>query len=216
MSKRIHIQDEADLEQAEKKEDATDTVTADSEASEEASPEERTSEKASEEPTSLARQLELAEQKADDHYDKLLRVSAEFDNYKKRTAREMQDVVKYANEKLIKELLTVVDNLERAIGSAAGRYDESDPLIQGMQLTLNETLKILERYKVKPVLSLGEPFDPTYHQAMMQEEADDQPPNTVVKELQKGYLIHDRLLRPALVAVSKAGSTEKKENQTEH
>ena len=208
MSKRIHIQDENDLEQAERKEDSVNTATEHSEGAEEASPSEPAHDEAPEEP-SLAQQLEQAEQKANENYDQLLRVSAEFDNYKKRTAREMQDVVKYANEKLVKELLTVVDNLERAIESAAGRYDESDPLIQGVHLTLSETLKILERHKVKPVTSLGEPFDPNYHQAMMQEEAADQPPNTVVKELQKGYLIHDRLLRPALVAVSKAGNVAK-------
>jgi len=214
MSKRIHIQDESDLEQAEIKEDAVNIATEHSEGAEEVPPSEPEQEEASEEP-SLAQQLEQAERKANDNYDKLLRVSAEFDNYKKRTAREMQDVVKYANEKLIKELLTVVDNLERAIDSAACHYDESDPLIQGVHLTLSETLKLLERHKVKPVSSLGEPFDPNYHQAMMQEEAADQPPNTVVKELQKGYLIHDRLLRPALVAVSKAGGAAK-QNEDEN
>lgn len=213
MSKRIHIQDETDLEQAEIKEDSVNTAAENSEGGEGASSLESEQEVASEEP-SLAQQLEQAEQKAHENYDKLLRVSAEFDNYKKRTAREMQDVVKYANEKLIKELLTVVDNLERAIDSASDRYDESDPLIQGVHLTLSETLKILERHKVAPVTSLGEPFDPNYHQAMMQEEAADHPPNTVVKELQKGYLIHDRLLRPALVAVSKAGSATKQNDDT--
>lgn len=215
MSKRIHIQDETDLEKAEVKEESKETGAGNSEAGQEATPADTEQDPASDEPPSLARQLEQAEQKANDNYDKLLRVSADFENYKKRTAREMQDLVKYANEKLIKELLTVVDNLERAIESASGRYDGSDPMIQGMHLTLNETLKILERHQVKPVTSLGEPFDPNYHQAMMQEEVDDQPPNTVVKELQKGYLIHDRLLRPALVAVSKAGAAEK-ENQTEN
>ena len=118
MSKRIHIQDETDLEQTEIKEDSVHTATENSEGGEGASPIEPEQEEAAEEP-SLAQQLEQAEQKANENYDKFLRVSAEFDNYKKRTAREMQDVVKYANEKLIKELLTVVDNLERAIDSAA-------------------------------------------------------------------------------------------------
>ncbi len=213
MSKRIHIQDETDVEQAEVKEDSVNREPANS-VGEETPPSESPKEEALAD-ASLAQQLEQAEQKANENYDQLLRVSADFDNYKKRTAREMQELVKYANEKLIKELLTVVDNLERAIDSAAGRYDESDSLIQGMHLTLNETIKILERHQVKPVTSLGEPFDPSYHQAMMQEEVEDQPPNTVVKELQKGYLIHDRLLRPALVAVSKAGN-DVKQNQDQN
>jgi molecular chaperone GrpE len=150
-----------------------------------------------------ASQLEESQQQAQDSYDRLLRVSAEFDNYKKRTAREMQDVIKYANEKIFKELLTVVDNLERAIEAAGVDRADDDPLVKGIHLTLGEVLKILERHKVSPVKALGEPFDPTYHQAMMQEEVADQAPNTVVREMQKGYVIHDRLLRPAMVVVSK-------------
>lgn len=158
----------------------------------------------------LASKLQAAEEQARDHYDRLLRVSAEFENYRKRTAREMRDVIRYANEKLAKELLAVVDNLERAIESASQCYPKDDPLLQGVHLTLNETLKILERHHVAPIKSLGEPFDPNFHQAMLQAEAEDQPPNTVVDELQKGYMIHDRLLRPALVAVSKGGGAQPK------
>jgi len=156
---------------------------------------------ADEEPAS---KLQAAQRQAQENYDRLLRVSAEFDNYKKRTAREMQDVIKYANEKMAKELLTVVDNLERAIEAAGAGYADDDPMVKGIHLTLSEVLKILERHKVKPVKALGEPFDPTYHQAMMQEEVADQAPNTVVREMQKGYTIHERLLRPAMVVVSKA------------
>lgn len=156
----------------------------------------------------LAARLAAAEEQAGDHYDRLLRLSAEFENYRKRTAREMRDVVRYANEKLAKEMLTVVDNLERAIESASTNHAQDDPLLKGVHLTLEETLKILERHHVAPIKSLGEPFDPNYHQAMLQTEAADQPPNTVVDELQKGYMIHDRLLRPALVAVSKDGGAK--------
>jgi len=161
-----------------------------------------------------ASQLQAARQQAQENYDRLLRASAEFDNYKKRTAREMQDVIKYANEKIFKELLTVVDNLERAIEAAGVDRKDEDPLVKGIHLTLGEILKILERHKVKPVKALGEPFDPAYHQAMMQEEVADQPPNTVVREMQKGYVIHDRLLRPAMVVVSKA-KQDKAESQVD-
>jgi molecular chaperone GrpE len=150
----------------------------------------------------LEAKLETAENKAQENYDRLLRLSAEFDNYKKRTSREMRDMVKYANEKFVIELLTVVDNLERAIASAPDD-DKDDPLLQGVQLTLGEVHKMLERQNVQPVESLGNPFDPNFHQAMMQEESDEQPPNTVLKEMQKGYTMHDRLIRPAMVVVSK-------------
>ncbi len=156
----------------------------------------------------LAIKLESAEQQVQDHYDRLLRLSAEFDNYKKRVTREMRDLAKYANEKLIIDLLTVVDNLERAIDSAAQDSGADDALVQGVHLTLNEISKILERNRVEPVKALGEPFDPNFHQAMMQKEVEDQPANTVIQEMQKGYVIHDRLLRPSMVVVSKAKTSE--------
>ena len=152
--------------------------------------------------------LQAAEQKSQEHYDRLLRLSAEFDNYKKRTSREMRDMVKFANEKFILELLTVVDNLVRAIESAPHKEGQDDPLLKGINLTLDEVLKILERNHVQPVKALGEPFDPNFHQAMMQEESADQPANTVIREMQKGYTLHERLIRPAMVVVSKA-KTEK-------
>lgn len=160
----------------------------------------------------LEDKLKESEEQAREYYDRLLRVSAEFDNFKKRSAREMQDVIKYANEKLIKELLTVVDNLERAVTAVQQEGEGKDPLLQGVNLTLNEILKILERHKVVPIQSLGQPFDPNYHQAMMQEEVEDTPANIVTRELQKGYMIHDRLLRPALVAVSKPRSQPAEKN----
>jgi molecular chaperone GrpE len=178
------------------------------------SPDEDTETQTVDEDQDPASQLQAARQQAQDNYDRLLRASAEFDNYKKRTAREMQDVIKYANEKIFKELLTVVDNLERAIEAAGVDRKDEDPLVKGIHLTLGEVLKILERHKVKPVKALGEPFDPAYHQAMMQEEVADQPSNTVVREMQKGYVIHDRLLRPAMVVVSKA-KQDKTESQAD-
>ncbi len=156
-------------------------------------------------PEQLKRQLEKTRQEAQDNYDRLLRVSAEFENFKKRTNKQVEDIRKFANENLLKELLNVVDNLERAV-EAAKDNSSAGALLEGVNLTLASVRKLLERFKVQPVLALGEPFDPNFHQAMMQEESDDHPPNTVIRELQKGYLIHDRLLRPALVVVSKTGS----------
>jgi molecular chaperone GrpE len=119
----------------------------------------------------------------------------------------MRDVVRYANEKLLKELLGIVDNLERAIDSANQDSPSDVSLVEGINLTLSEVLKILKRYDVQPVKALGETFDPAFHQAMMQQEVEDQPANMVVQEMQKGYVMHDRLLRPAMVVVSKAKDT---------
>ena len=150
----------------------------------------------------LAQRLEAAEEAAKENYERFLRVSAEFDNYKKRTAREMEEFKKFSTERLIKELLPVVDNLERALVSAEDPSAREKGLKEGVDLTLQEILRVLERFGVKSIQCLNEPFDPTYHQAMMQEARDNVPGNTVISELQKGYTLHDRLLRPSMVIVS--------------
>lgn len=154
-------------------------------------------------------ELETAKQEAKETYDRFLRVSAEFENYKKRSAREMDDLRKYANQSLIVEMLAVVDNLERALNSSNGNSSNDKCMADGVNLTLREILKVFEKFNVKPIESIGQPFDPNFHQAMMQEETDDYPENTVITELQKGYMIHDRLLRPSMVVVaaSKAKNT---------
>jgi len=159
----------------------------------------------------LKSDLDQVRQEAADEHDRLLRLSAEFDNYKKRMDRQAEEFKKYANESLLKELLTVVDNLERAISSTdvdKGVNSEAC-VIEGVEMTLNEVLKILQKFNVTPIEAKGKPFDPVYHDAMMQEETDEYPENTVINELQKGYLIHDRLLRPAMVVVSKPKSKDK-------
>ena len=152
----------------------------------------------------LEAKLTAAQAEAIENHDRMLRMAAELDNYKKRAARDLDDIKKYATENLIRQLLTVVDNLERAIASAASENESDQRLVDGVALTLAEIMKILEKHYVSPIQALGEPFDPAFHQAMCQEEHTDQPPNTVVQEFQKGYLIHERLLRPAMVVVSKA------------
>ena len=149
-------------------------------------------------------ELEAAKQETKETYDRFLRVSAEFENYKKRSAREMDDFRKYANQSLIKEMLAVVDNLERALNSSNGNSSNDKCMVDGVNLTLKDILKVFEKFNVKPIESIGQPFDPNFHQAMMQEETDDYPENTVITELQKGYMIHDRLLRPSMVVVAAA------------
>ncbi len=154
----------------------------------------------------LKDELENMKQEAARNYDRLLRVSAEFDNYKKRMQREMEGMRKFANESLLKDLLTVVDNLERAIAASGSVRSEHDScVVEGIELTLNDIMKLLKKYDVTPIESVGKPFDPAYHEAVMQEPSDQYPPNTVIKEFQKGYMIHDRLLRPAMVVVSTNG-----------
>jgi molecular chaperone GrpE len=151
----------------------------------------------------LERKLEAKEKEAADNYDRLLRVSAEFENYKKRTKREFDDFKKYAIESLVSALLPAVDNLQRAVSSYADNRQKKDPLSEGVSLTLVDILKVLEKFNITPIESLGQPFNPNFHEAMMQEHSDTHPDNTVIQELQRGYRIYDRLLRPSLVVVSK-------------
>ena len=163
----------------------------------------------------LENRCETAEQESRQHYERLLRVSADFENFKKRSFREADDFRKYANELLLLELLTVVDNLERAIQSTGPGQSTSTEnnaagcVIEGVEMTLKALLKIFDKFSVKLIEAVGKPFDPNFHQAMMQEASDLHPENTIIREFQKGYLLHDRLLRPSMVVVSKGpGKTE--------
>jgi molecular chaperone GrpE len=151
----------------------------------------------------LEAKLEVKEQEAKENYDRLLRVSAEFENYKKRTTRELEEFRKFANQSLIKEMLSVVDNLELAMNSTNGNKTIDQGLLQGLDMTHKEILKVFEKFNVKPIKAKGQTFDPTFHEAVMQEATDEFDENTVINELQKGYLIHDRLLRPAMVVVAR-------------
>jgi molecular chaperone GrpE len=146
--------------------------------------------------------LKVAQEESRETYDRFLRTSAEFENYKKRSDREMDEFRKFANESLIKELLSVVDNLERAVNSSSDAKQANSGLVEGVNMTLKEILKILEKFNVKPVESLKKHFDPNFHQAVMTEETDDHTEHIVINELQKGYIMHNRLLRPAMVVVS--------------
>jgi len=159
--------------------------------------------------------LESMEQESKDSHDIFLRVSAEFENYKKRAAREMNDFRKFSNESFAKAMLPVVDNLDRAIESSSDDDHSNSSVVEGVNMTLKEILKIFEQFGVKPFESLGKTFDPAVHQAVMQEESDDHPEKTILNELEKGYMIHDRLLRPAMVVVSKKTESENQENQAQ-
>jgi len=153
-------------------------------------------------PQSLEEKLQAAEKRAQENHERFLRAAAELDNFRKRKEREVSDLRKYANQMLLRELLGVVDNLERAL-AASLENSEPEGLREGVEMTLKELLKIFDQFKVTPIEAHEQPFDPNHHEAVMQEPSDAFPPNTVVKELQKGYLLRDRLLRPAMVVVSK-------------
>jgi len=189
--------------------DDSDMPEADSQEGEssESAPEETT-------PQTPEEKLEQAQAEAAAAQDRFLRASAELENYKKRTQKEMAEFKRFANASLVKEILGVVDNLERALESSNGT-NEKVQLAEGLDLTLKELLKIFKAFHVTPVESLGEKFDPRYHQAMMQEETSDHPENVVIKELQKGYMIHDRLLRPAMVVVSKSVPASQNDGQSD-
>lgn len=138
--------------------------------------------------------------------DKVLRMAAEFDNYKKRIERERQSSLKYAGEFIFRELLPVVDNLERALktGIVEGAAAEKNlaALNEGVQLTFKSMISTLEKFEVKPIESIGQPFDPSRHEALTMEESETIPASHVVNEFEKGYYYKDRLLRAAKVIVS--------------
>jgi len=133
--------------------------------------------------------------------DKYLRLAAEFDNYKRLTQREQRDQIKFGNEQLLQELLPVVDNMERAI-KAARDNGGSSALVRGMDLTLKQLSGALAKFGVQAVESVGQAFDPSAHQAVSHVPSDSVPPNHVVDEFQKGYRLHERILRAAMVSVS--------------
>ena len=150
----------------------------------------------------LKKKLEEKEKEAKEHYDRLLRVAADFDNYKKRAVREKEEWTKFANEDLIKTILPFMDNLERAVNHAE-KVEDAKVLIEGVRLTIQQLLQALNKFGLSSFKSVGKPFDPTMHEAILLVPTDQHEPNRVVEEFQKGYLLNDRLLRPATVSVSK-------------
>jgi molecular chaperone GrpE len=137
-----------------------------------------------------------------DNWDRYLRAAADLENLRKRQKREIDDAKLESKGRVLKEMLPVVDNLERAIEHATAQAG-NNPIIEGVQLVLRQFLTAFERLDVMPVEAAGQPFDPNLHEAISQQESD-APPGTVVQVLQRGYKSGDRLLRPALVVVAKS------------
>jgi len=146
--------------------------------------------------------LEKERIRAQNMEDRFLRVNAEFENYKKRMIRESSDRLKYFHLDLIKELLPSLDNLERAISHAKSENNDVDSMIEGLEMVNKMTHEVFEKFGVSRVDTIGEVFDPNFHQAVGVVESDSVPENHIVEECLGGYLLHDRIIRPAMVRVS--------------
>jgi molecular chaperone GrpE len=155
----------------------------------------------------MKKKLDEKEKEVKEIHDRMLRLAADLENYKKRAAREKEDLVKFSNEEVIKSILPFVDNLERAVDHSE-KAREAESLVEGAKLTIRQLLQALNKFGLSPIESLGKPFDPTFHEAVMVVATDQHQPNHVVEEFRKGYLLHDRLIRPAAVSVSKPSEKE--------
>lgn len=148
----------------------------------------------------LRQALEEKSREAEGNYDRYLRALAELDNAKKRSQREREEYIRYSNESLLREILPVLDNFDRALQAA--RDAPASGLIAGVELIHRELLKIIEKFGVTHYIALGQPFDPEKHEAVMRVETTDAPEMTVVEETLRGYLLNGRVLRPAAVSVA--------------
>tara|TARA_B110000503_G_C7138890_1_gene410040 strand:+ start:842 stop:1432 length:591 start_codon:yes stop_codon:yes gene_type:complete len=152
----------------------------------------------------LQEQREAAEAAAGMARDELLRVQAEMQNLRRRTEQDIEKAHKFGQEKFSTELLAVMDNLERSAAAAEASEDEAVQAIkEGVELTLKGFMDCFKRFNIEAVDPLGEPFDPQLHQAMSIQESPDAEPNSVIAVMQKGYTLHGRVIRPAMVMVSK-------------
>ena len=157
----------------------------------------------------LKEQLEKTEKEYKELEDRLLRLAAEFDNYKKRTVREFQSIIKNANEELISQLVETLDNFQRALDSAKSSND-FDSFHKGVELIYQHFKDILGKEGLKEIKAIGEPFDPYLHEAVMQQESDKFPDGIVMDEISKGYTLNDKVIKHTKVIVSKGKSKEQK------
>jgi len=144
---------------------------------------------------------------------KYLRLYAEFENYKKRVSKDKEELIRYGNESLLYEILPFIDHLEMALKHASNEV--SSGLVQGVEITLRDLRKTLEKFGLTAIEADGKPFDPVVHHAMSQVERNDTEDNTVVEEFRRGYMLREKVLRPALVAVSKKTVKSGEQEETE-
>lgn len=149
-------------------------------------------------------EFDALKNKADEYYDKYLRLQAEFDNTRKRQQRQQDEFMKYANEGIILEMLGVLDDLERSVTAREEKHQDAEAFLKGVEMILSHLYEMLKKHDVKPIEAKGAVFDPHLHEALMQVEDDGVAENTVVEEMQKGYLLGDRVIRTAKVRVATA------------
>lgn len=149
----------------------------------------------------LKQELDREKARAEEYYNRLLRVQADFDNFRKRTLKEKEEFWKYAPEPLITAILPVLDNFQRALQTPPG---DGEKLLEGVKMIYRQLQEVLENEGLKLINSQGEEFDPNLHEAVMQEETTEYPDNTVIEELRTGYFFKDRLIRPAMVKVARS------------
>lgn len=149
---------------------------------------------------SIEDQLAAKEKEARENWDRFLRERADLENYRKRVGREKEELLNYGNKSLLEEILPIIDNLERALAHAS--EDGMGAIVEGIRMTHTMLLATLKKFNVTPIEAVGAPFDSAFHQAMAQVPTDQYEPNTVVEEYQKGYMLKERLLRPAMVTVA--------------
>lgn len=150
---------------------------------------------------SSSAELELLKSEVAEAQERAFRIAAELDNFRKRSRREMEEGLKFAQLPLARDLLSIVDNLQRAL-EAASEAEQAGGLIQGVRMVANQLLQVLRSHQCEAIPALGQPFDPNLHQALQMEASTEYPANTVSRELSSGYRIHDRVIRPAQVFVS--------------
>ncbi|HCC68864.1 MAG TPA: nucleotide exchange factor GrpE [Nitrospiraceae bacterium] len=157
-----------------------------------------------------AEEIEILRKDLADLKNKYLRLYADFENYKKMVAKEKEEMLKYSNEELIKEILPVMDYLELALQHSSNEANKA--LAEGVELTLKEMRATLEKFGLSIISAIGKPFDPSVHHAMAQIESEEAENNTIITEFRKGYMLRERVLRPSLVGVSKKSAEEIKNN----
>lgn len=155
-------------------------------------------------PEQMAAELAKAREQAEENWAMYLRARAELDNVRRRTERDMENMRRYALEKFVAELLAVRDSMEMGVEAAADGKGNLEALRDGVELTYRQFMGVLEKFGVREINPLGEPFDPDWHEAVSAQPSEDAEPDTVVAVMQKGYAINDRLVRPARVIVAKA------------
>lgn len=199
-----HQQEELTSEQAldEKHTEAAESSLAEEESAADQQTSETEEADDSAELAELQAKLDAAEKESEELRQRVLRAQADFDNFRRRTREEKEELQKYAAVRVIESLLPVIDNFERAL-EASKENNDFDSLVKGLNMTYSQLMQVLEQEDLKQIQAVGEPFNPEFHQAVMQVESDEHEEGMIVEELQKGYMLKEKVLRPSMVKVSK-------------